>query len=122
MATNYIQDGQVIDYANAGAAIASGDVVVVGNRIGVALVDIAATTGTGAVGFWGVFSLPAVNGAAFVQGETVVYDVSASEFDDSAATPAAGDITLGATAWETKTAGASDTVMIALSGAIGTVT
>lgn len=122
MTTQYVQDGQVIDYVNAGAAIASGDVVIVGNRIGVALVDIPATTGTGAVGFWGVFNLPAVTGAAFVQGESVNYDVSASLFDDNAAIAAAGDITLGATAWETKTAGAGETVMIALSGAVGTVT
>lgn len=122
MAANYLQDGTVIDYANAGAAIASGDVVIVGNRIGVALVDIAATTGTGAVSFYGVYELPAVNGAAFVQGETVLWDDSASMFDDSAAVAAAGDVSLGATAFETKTAGASDTVKIALSGAVGTVT
>lgn len=122
MATNYIQDGTVIDYANAGAAIASGDVVIVGNRIGVALVDIPATTGTGAVSFYGVYELPAVNGAAFVMGASVNYDVSTSNFDDNAAIAAAGDITLGATAFETKTAGASDTVKIALTGAIGTVT
>ena len=40
MTTNYIQDGKVIEYT-AGADISSGDVVVIGTLIGVALTDIA---------------------------------------------------------------------------------
>ena len=52
----------------------------------------------------GVFSgVPKVSDAVFVQGEKLVFDVSANgalgAFDDSAATPASGDITGGAIAW-----------------------
>lgn len=100
MAVQYQQEGETIDYANAGSAIAAGDIVVIGHIIGVALVDIAATTGTGAVGVEGVFSgVPKVTAAVFTQGEKLIWDVSAGKFDDSAATPATGDITGGAVAW-----------------------
>src|SRR5687768_7503605 len=102
MTTKFVQAGGVINYANAGAAIAAGDVVVMGHIIGVALTDIAATTGVGAVAIEGVFTVPKVSAAVFVQGEKLIFDVSAAsgagEFDDSAATPASGDITGGAIA------------------------
>ena len=100
MSTNYVQAGGVIEYANAGSAIASGDVVVMGHTIGVALEDIAATTGVGSVAIEGVFTVPKVSAAVFVQGEKLIFDVSASPpaFDDSSATPATGDITGGAVA------------------------
>ena len=90
MATNYIQDGEVIDHVASGA-ITSGDVVVMGNIIGVALEDIADTE-TGPVQISGVFDLPKVTAAVIAQGEALVYDVSASKFDDGSATPAAGDV------------------------------
>ena len=41
MATNYVNEGTVITYSNSGSAISSGDVVVVGEQIGIALSDIA---------------------------------------------------------------------------------
>ena len=64
------------------------------------LVDIAATTGTGAVAVEGVFSgVPKVTAAVFAQGEKLIWDVSAGKFDDSAAIPATGDVTGGAVAW-----------------------
>lgn len=106
MADSYQQEGKVITYANSGSAIAAGDVVVMGHTIGIALTDIAATTGTGAVAVEGVFSgVPKVTAAVFTQGEKLIWDVSAGKFDDSAATPATGDITGGAVAW---VAGAAD--------------
>src|SRR5687768_9773246 len=98
MTTKFVQAGGVINYANAGAAIAAGDVVVMGHIIGVALTDIGATTGVGAVAIEGVFTVPKVSAAVFVQGEKLIWDVSAGGFDDSAATPATGDITGGAVA------------------------
>jgi hypothetical protein len=36
----------------------------------------------------------------FVKGEKLVFDVSAGAFDDSLASPASGDVTGGAVAWE----------------------
>lgn len=120
MATNYVQEGKTITYANAGAAIASGDVVVMGNIIGVALVDIAATTGTGAVAIEGVFEVPKVTAAVIAQGESVIYDVSAAKFDDNLATPATGDVSGCCVAVESK--GASDTtIKVKLNVGVGTV-
>ena len=107
MATNYIQAGEVIDYT-AGADISSGDVVVVGNLVGVAITDIADGE-VGAVGISGVWELPKVSAAVIGAGETVNYDVSAGEFDDNAATPATGDLTGGCVAVEA--AGNGDTTV-----------
>lgn len=99
MATNFVSDGDVIPYTNGtGAPIASGKVVALGHCLGVALGSIA-NGATGSVALAGVFTVPKVSGAVFVQGEKLIWDVSADAFDDSAATPAAGDITGGAIAW-----------------------
>ncbi|KAA2285436.1 DUF2190 family protein [Arenimonas fontis] len=104
MARNYESDGNVIQWTNdTGSAVASGQVVKVGNLIGVALVALA-NGETGSVAVEGVFSgVPKVSGAVFAQGEKLVFDVSANgglgAFDDSAATPATGDVTGGAVAW-----------------------
>jgi predicted RecA/RadA family phage recombinase len=71
-----------------------------GNTIGVALEDIAASTGVGSVAVEGVFNnIPKVSAAVFVKGEKLIWDVSAGKFDDSAATPATGDVTGAAIAW-----------------------
>jgi predicted RecA/RadA family phage recombinase len=102
MATNYQQDGNVINWTNGtGADVAAGDVVKMQNMLGVALVDIA-DDATGAVAVEGVFSgVPKVSAAVFAVGEKLVFDVSATPpaFDDSSATPATGDVTGGAVAW-----------------------
>lgn len=100
MTTLKQQDGNVITYSNTGSAISAGDVVVLKHGIGIALTDIAATSGTGAVAVEGVFSgVPKVSAAVFVVGEKLIWDTSASAFDDSAATPATGDITGAVVAW-----------------------
>lgn len=96
MTTASVQKGDVINYT-AGAEIDSGDVVVTGHTIGVALTDIA-NGDVGAIAIEGVFTVPKVSAAVFTVGEKLIYDVSASAFDDSAATPASGDITGGAIA------------------------
>lgn len=96
MATTYVQPGEVIDWTNGtGSDVASGDVVAVGQILGVALVDIASTA-TGSVQITGVFTVPKVSGAVIAAGESLTWDVSVAKFDDNAAVPATGDITLGA--------------------------
>lgn len=91
MANNYIQPGEVIDYT-AGANKTSGQVVAIGNILGVCLKDIA-NGETGSVQITGVFTVPKVSGAVIAQGESLTWDASAAAFDDNLATPAAGDIT-----------------------------
>ena len=99
MSTNAVQAGNVIDYT-AGANISAGDVVVIGNIIGVAINDIA-NGATGSVATRGVFTVPKVSGAVIAQGESLVWDVSAGKFDDNQATMAEGDIFgAAACAWE----------------------
>lgn len=122
MSTNYVQDGEVIEFANTGSAIAAGDVVVVGTQIGVALVDIAATTGVGAVAMTGVFDLPKVDAAVIAQGEEVFYDVSAAKFDDNAATPATGDVSNCCVAWEGLGATTGANIKVKLNVGVGLVT
>ena len=119
MATNYVSDGGVILYSNSGSAISSGDVVVVGEQIGVALVDIA-NGATGSVQIDGVFSLPKVSGAVIAQGESVIWDASAGAFDDNAATPATGDVSGCCVAVEAAGDGVN-TIAVKLNVGVGTV-
>ncbi len=93
MANNFQQPGDVITWTNGtGAAVVSGQVVRIGNILGVALVDIASTA-SGSVALSGVFTVPKVSGAVIAQGESLTWDASAAAFDDNAATPATGDVT-----------------------------
>lgn len=100
MATNFLEEGDIITWTNdSGSDIASGGIVKMLNTLGVALVDIA-NGASGAVTLEGVFSnIPKVTAAVFVVGEKLIWDVSAGKFDDSAATPASGDVTGAAIAW-----------------------
>lgn len=100
MTTKQYAKGDVLDYVASGT-ITNGQVVVMGHTLGVALKG----GGSGdviPVAIDGVFELPKVSAAVFVQGEKLVFDISAAagagEFDDSAASPATGDITGGAIA------------------------
>lgn len=99
MTTRYIGPGEVIDYVNAGSAISSGDRIELVDTgtgmLGVALEDIAATTGVGAVAISGVFTLPKVSAAVIAQGGAVFWDTSANAVDDDQATKATGDFTCG---------------------------
>lgn len=94
MAATFQQEGRVVQYT-AGANITSGQVVKIGNILGVALMAIA-NGSTGPVAIEGVFTVPKVSGAVIAQGESLVWDVSANAgagaFDDNAATPATGDV------------------------------
>ena len=90
MATNFVQNGDAMSIT-AGATYSSGDVVVVGEQIGIAVNDIASGA-VGVVNMCGVFNVPKVSGAVIAAGESVIWDTSAGAFDDNAATPATGDV------------------------------
>src|SRR3990172_9268623 len=74
---NFVQEGKVMDYLNAGSAVASGDVVVLPAGIGVAVVDIS-TDASGSVKLEGVFEL-AKAAEAFDQGDKLYWDASAKK-------------------------------------------
>ena len=122
MATNYVQAGDIINWVNgSGSAISSGDVVAMGQVLGVALVDIA-NGASGAVGFKGVYTVAKVSAAVIAQGESLSWDKSAAAFDDNAATAATGDIT-GAPAMAAEAAGNGVTSFdVLFTGAPGTLT
>lgn len=120
MANNYVHEGKVIQYTNGGSALGSGDVVVVGKMVGVCLVDIA-NGAVGDVAIDGVFNLAKVDAAVIAQGDTVIWDASASKFDDSAATPATGDVSGSCVAMEAKGATTGANILIKLNVGVGTV-
>lgn len=118
MATNYEQEGKVIQHT-AGADIASGQVVAIGNMLGVALAAIA-NGAVGQVQLEGVFTVPKVSAAVIAKGESLTWDVSAAAFDDNLATPATGDIT-GAAAFAFEAAGNGVTsIAVKFTGTPGT--
>ena len=101
MAANlYKAGGEIrsVTYSNSGSAISAGDVVVLGAtdakkvRVGIALDDIAATSGTGQVAISGCWTFPKVSAAVIAQGDSVNWDSSAGAVDDNAHTTAAGDV------------------------------
>ena len=111
---NHINDGKTVNYT-AGADIASGAVVAIGHSIGIAATAIP-NGGTGVLYVSGRFTVPKVSGAVFAQGEKLIWDASAGAFDDSAATPAAGDITGGVVAAVAGTNGQATTEVILTPG------
>jgi predicted RecA/RadA family phage recombinase len=119
MANNYVAKG-IIWNLLADTDIAISSVVVIGALLGVAL-DAIADTESGPVQINGVFTVPKVSGAVIAQGESLTYDVSASAFDDNAATAAAGDITgAAAVAYESAGDGAT-TMQVMFTGVPGVV-
>lgn len=121
MATNYKQPGKVITWTNGGSAVVSGQVVKIGQILGVALGAIAGSA-SGEVQIEGVFSVPKVSAAVIAQGEALTWDVSAAAFDDNLATPATGDVT-GPPAVAFEAAGNGVTSMLVkFTGIPGTVT
>jgi predicted RecA/RadA family phage recombinase len=110
MARNHIQPGVVADYANAtGSTILSGAVVVMGARIGVALVDIPDGQ-TGSVQVKEVFSLPKKATDVIGQGDLVYWDATPGEI-----TTTATDNTLAGYAFAAAADGATD-VRVDLNG------
>lgn len=95
---NYIQQGSTILWTNGGSAVSSGDVVIVGDLVGIAATDIAGSA-SGTVYIEGVFEVACNSADVITQGMKLVWDASASEFVD-ANTPATGDNTGGVVAIE----------------------
>lgn len=118
---NYVSPGATRTWTNGtGAAVVSGQVVVVGQQIGIATNDIA-NGATGEVCFVGRFTVPKVSGAVIAHGEKVIWDASAAAFDDNAATPATGDVSNAAVAAEAAGNGVTS-FDIVLANLPGTVT
>ena len=92
MTTTYVQEGRVVNFTTAGA-VAAGAVVKMLHTLGVALKSAAGSGEVIPVAIEGVFTVPKVSAAVFAVGEKLIWDVSATAFDDSAATPATGDVT-----------------------------
>ena len=85
MATGqFIHDGKAIDYTP-GSAVSAGDVVVQGDLIGVAKIDIAADA-LGALVVTGVFDFPKATGggSAITAGAKVYWDAGDSEAKEDA--------------------------------------
>lgn len=95
---NYVQNGATLEWTNGGTAVSSGDVVVVGDLVGIAAVDIAGGA-TGTIYIEGVFEVACNAADTITQGMTLTWDASASEFVDTN-TPATGDNTGGVVAVE----------------------
>jgi len=74
-----IQDGLRINYTNAGAAISAGDVVELTDCIAVAVGDIAASTGTGALDIDGVYEMTANAGETWTVGQSLYWDTGNDE-------------------------------------------
>jgi predicted RecA/RadA family phage recombinase len=80
MSSKYIQEGETLDWSNGtGAAVASDDVVVVGNhRLGIALAAIAIAA-VGAVRICGIFQLAKNTSDAVVEGQKLWWDATNEE-------------------------------------------
>lgn len=80
MSATYVNEGRRVTYSNTGSAISAGDVVIIASgttgKIGVAVVNIAATTGTGAVDVKGRYTLVKATGEAFTAFQKVYWDGS----------------------------------------------
>lgn len=122
MATNIVGEAGVFTWTNGtGSAVVSGEIVPVGEILAVALDDIA-DTATGTLRILCEVTAPKVSAAVIAMGESLTWDVSAGEFDDNAATPAAGDVT-GPPAFAAEAAGNGvTTIKVWLTGVPGTVT
>lgn len=84
MADNYIKAGASLSYTNGtGSAIAAGDLVKVGVRVGVALVDIAASA-SGEVAMDGVYEVDKEASLAVTQGDLLYLDATSGELDKTA--------------------------------------
>ena len=84
---NFIQEGEIIEFANSGSAIASGDVVVIGEMVGVACGNIA-TGESGPVETCGVFELAKATGSAWTIGQKLFWDKTNLRFTGTASSDA----------------------------------
>lgn len=117
------QNGGTIDHTVSGSAISSGDVVVIGAMVTIAMTD-GAVGDSIACAVAQVHELPKVDAAVIAAGETVDWDVSAGtggEVDDNAAASATGDVSDFGIAWETKGATTGELIEVLLVPGLGTL-
>jgi predicted RecA/RadA family phage recombinase len=81
--TNKLREGQIIQYL-AGADIAAGEPVVIGNRVGIAIAAIA-NGDSGSVEMEGCYSVNKVSAQAWAAGDEIFWDSSAELFTTVAA-------------------------------------
>lgn len=120
MSKNYSGEGNVIDVVLAADAV-SGVPFAVGGLLAMPITD-GLSGETIACAISGVYNLPKVDAAVIGAGESITYDVSVDEVDDSLATPAAGDLTVGCVAMESKGATTGETIAVKLNVSLNTVT
>lgn len=96
MTTKYVYDGRVIDYT-AGSAISSGDVVVLGEVVSVALGDIA-NGDTGSVAVEGVFELDCLGTDVVAIGDVLYWDDTNNRLTKTASTHKCAGFAAGASA------------------------
>ncbi len=100
---NFKQHGDRVRFTLTGTQV-SGDPLVVGTGLlGIAMED-GVSTDVIDCAVEGVYEIPKASAAVIARGEQVLFDVSADNVDDDAATPAAGDFLCGY-AWEAAGAG-----------------
>jgi predicted RecA/RadA family phage recombinase len=115
----FIQPGKVIDFV-AVAAVVSGQVVRIGQILGVSASDVAIGD-TGQAHIEGVFLVPKIPAAVIARGESLTWDASAGAFDDATTAAAAGDVQgAPAVAFEPAGNGAA-TIAVRFTGVPGTV-
>ena len=74
MTTTYKGTGDRIDYTNAGSAISAGDVIELTDCIGIAIGDIAASTGNGSLYVTGIHALTANASESWTVGKNLYWD------------------------------------------------
>ncbi len=90
MAKNHVQKGKVMPWTNGTeAAVVSGEVVVVGTLVGVALGDIAIGV-TGELALEEVWEVAKEAPLVIAQGDVVYWDATAGEIDKTATNVLAG--------------------------------
>lgn len=117
---------QSIQWTNGtGSDVVAGAIVKIGAvgqaMLCIALVDIA-NGATGSVGYNCSVTAAKVSAAVFSQGEFLIWDSSASAFDDNQASPASGDVSTNAARAEADGANAETTCTVWLTGIPGTLT
>lgn len=120
MSATFKQPGDYLDYTNStGTDIAVNSIVVVGDQIGIATVNIKEGE-TGVLAMSGVHILPKVIGNAWEQGKNLLWDASAKKFDNNLAVQEEGDVIGCCVAWRTADAAAT-TGWVKLNVGIGTL-
>jgi predicted RecA/RadA family phage recombinase len=81
MAKNYVQEGDVLPHTPVGP-VASGALVLIGKRVGIALGDIAAGA-AGSLMVRGVFKVPKLSTDVISQGEELYWDAANSRLTET---------------------------------------